>query len=127
MLKQHYNPSSGAVQSLGDDFAAFVASPRQFITDTIREALANWQPVMPAAAPVADPTELLDVPAAAELLGVVKQTIHDYVKREVLFPHRMRAGGKLYFKRAELLAALQGSKQAAGLSRAARRITNKKA
>jgi len=127
MLTQHYSPSFGATPSLGDDFAAFVASPRQFITDTVREALANWQPDLPAPAPLADPNELLDVPAAAELLGVVKQTIHDYVKREVLFPHRLRAGGKLYFKRGELLAALQGSKQVPGASRAARRTTNKKA
>lgn len=110
MLKQCYPPFSGQdPQQLANDFAAFVANPRGFMADALADffdaRLANWQPLVQTA-PAVDPDELHDVPAAAKLLGVVPQTIRDYVKRGILHPHRMRPGGKLYFKRGELVAAL---------------------
>jgi hypothetical protein len=110
MLNQHYPPPFGAhPQPAGESFAAFCANPGPFIeaavANVLSTALANWRPSI-AVAPAVDPDELHDVPAAAKLLGVVPQTIHDYVKRGILHPHRMRPGGKLYFKRGELLAAL---------------------
>ena len=129
MLPQHYNPPFGAApQNANEALAAFFANPSQFMQDAFTAALANWSPPFAVAAPsIADPDELLDVPEAAKLLGVVKQTIHDYVKREVLSPHRLRAGGKLYFKRGELLAALQRNKRSDGQRKYAPRATNKKA
>lgn len=110
MLTQHYShPSGHYPPSASESIAAFFANPGPFIEAAVAigvaTALANWQPSV-AVAPAVDPDELHDVPAAAKLLGVVPQTIHDYVKRGILRPHRMRPGSKLYFKRGELLAAL---------------------
>ena len=129
MATQHYNPPFGAPpQNANEALAAFFANPSQFMQDAFAAALANWQPPMTAAAPAAaDPEELLEVRPAAKLLGVVPQTIHDYVKRGVLFPHRLRPGGKLYFKRWELLSALQRNTRDDGQRKYARRTTNKKA
>ena len=65
-------------------------------------ALAKHGPT--AAAPAPAPEQLLDIPAAAELLGVTCQTIHVW-KREQRLPFH-KVGGRVYFKRSEVLAAL---------------------
>lgn len=109
-----------------ESIAAFFANPHQFLQDAFTAALSNWRPpIMAAVALASDPDELLDVAAAAGLLGVVKQTIHDYVKRGVLFPHRMRPGGKLYFKRGEVLAALKANIRQDGQRKHTRRANKK--
>lgn len=110
MLAQHPHPPFGASQQpASDSIAAFLANPGLFIeaaaAKAVTAALANWQPFAQTA-PTADPDELHDVSASAKFLKVVPQTIHDYVKREILTPLRLRPGGKLYFKRGDLLAAL---------------------
>ena len=108
MLPQHYSPPFGAPTHPAGDVAAFFANPGKFMHDVVTSVLANWQPPIPEATRGAlpDPDELFDVAAAAAFLVVVPQTIHDYVKREVLKPLRLRPGGKLYFTRGQLLAAL---------------------
>lgn len=133
MLKQCYPPISGHdPQQLANDFAAFVANPRGFMADALADffdaRLANWQPLVQTA-PALDPDELHDVPASAKFLGVVPQTIHTYAKEGILKPLRLRPGGKLYFKRSDLMAALtrNGAAQQTDGRRKATRTTNKKA
>ena len=53
----------------------------------------------------AEPEQLLDVRQAAELLGVTWQTVHEW-KRRGLLPFN-KLGGRTYFKRSEVLAALK--------------------
>lgn len=129
MLAQHHSPPFGAPpQNANEALAAFFANPSQFMQDAFTAALANWHPpVDESAFAAADPDELHDVAAAAALLGVVPQTIHDYVKREVLFPHRLRPGGKLYFYKRELLAALKRNTREDGQRKYARCTNTKKA
>ena len=126
MLTQHYlNQSGQHPQNANEGLAAFFANPDQFIQEAaargVIAALANWQPSAAVTLAV-DPDELHDVSAAAKMLGVVPQTIHDYVKRGILRPHRMRPGGKLYFKRSELVGSLRPTTSAHD----GRRATNKK-
>ena len=127
MLTQHYSQPSGHYpQPASESIAAFFANPSLFIeaavANALSTALANWQPPTPVG-PATDPDELHDVPASAKMLGVVPQTIHDYVKRDILKPLRLRPGGKLYFKRSDLMAALKPT--ASGHDK--RRKANKKA
>ena len=132
MLTQHYlNQIGQHPQTAPEGLAAFFANPDQFIQDAaargVISALANWQPSA-AVTPAVDLDELHDVPAAAKLLGVVPQTIHDYVKREILTPLRLRPGGKLYFKKSALVDALtrNGAGQRPDGRRKAGRAANKK-
>lgn len=117
---------------IANDFAAFVANPDAFFADALDKffdaKLANWQPSAPTA-PAVDPDELHDVPASAKFLGVVPQTIHTYAKEGILNPLRLRPGGKLYFKKSDLLAALtrSGAGQRSDGRRKAGRAANKKA
>ena len=131
MLMQHFSHQSGQLpQNASETIAAFLANPGKFIDDALAKVvitlLATWPPVAaPAGGPSVDPDELLDVAAAAVLLGVVKATIHDYVKRGVLFPHRMRPGGKLYFTRMGIMAALTANTRHDGQRKHARRANKK--
>ena len=52
-----------------------------------------------------EPEQLLDVRQAAELLGVTWQTVHEWKRRGLLPFNKM--GGRTYFKRSEVLAALK--------------------
>ena len=61
-------------------------------------------PAGAAATSIAEPEQLLDVRQAAELLGVTWQTVHEWKRRELLPFCKM--GGRTYFKRSEVLAAL---------------------
>jgi hypothetical protein len=118
-------------QPASESLAAFFANPGPFIeaaaAKAVAAALANWQPLSPAT-PAIDPDELHDVPASARFLGVVSQTIHTYAKEGILTPLRLRPGGKLYFKKSDLLAALtrSGASKHDG-RRKAGRTSNKKA
>lgn len=99
--------------------------------DVFASVLANWQPPVIEAArgAILDPDELHDVPASAKFLGVVPQTIHTYAKEGILNPLRLRPGGKLYFKKSDLVAALtrNGAGQRPDGRRKAGRAANKKA
>ena len=130
MLAQHPHPPFGAPLHPASDVAAFFANPRQFMHDVVTSALANWQPptIEVTREVISDPDELHDVAAAAEFLGVVTQTIHAYVKEEILTPLRLRAGGKLYFKKSDLLTALtRNGGNSNDKRRKAARTNNKKA
>ncbi|QNE40902.1 helix-turn-helix domain-containing protein [Hymenobacter sp. NBH84] len=74
----------------------------ELLRPMIRFELGQLLTSVPAAA---EAEELLTVRAAATLLNVCPQTVHDWKRRGVLPYHKM--GGRTYLKRADLLNALQ--------------------
>jgi len=67
----------------------------------IRHELAQVQPVMSPAQPLAE--ELLTVQQAAQLLDVSVATVHEWKRRGVLTYRKV--GGRVYLGRADVLAA----------------------
>ena len=86
----------------------------------VLSALQAHTPTAPAA-PVGEVEQVLDVHQAAALLGVTWQTVHEW-KRRGLLPFN-KLGGRTYFKRSEVLAALKNPAAAVGQRATARRGT----
>lgn len=73
-------------------------------------------------APIADASDfekLLTPEQTAELLGICRQTVFDWAKRGLLVAHRLSR--RTFFKRGEVLAALQSQQQPTGRRKYARR------
>ena len=68
---------------------------------------------------VTESEKLLTPQQTAELLGICRQTVFDYAKRGLLLRHRL--GGRTYFKRGELLAALKSPEKPTGRRKYARK------
>lgn len=83
------------------------------------QASQNQEVVAPAS------DELLTVEKTAELLNVVPQTIFCWRKSGILTGYRM--GNRVYFKRSEVLAALQVQSRPDGRRKYARRQYEQKA
>jgi excisionase family DNA binding protein len=62
--------------------------------------------VLPSAT---EPDQLLTVREAAQLLDVCPQTIHEWKRRGLLKFHKL--SGRTYFKRTDVLTALQGQQR----------------
>jgi excisionase family DNA binding protein len=86
------------------------------LADIRAEMLSVLKAHVPTAATAAgsgaEPEQLLDVRQAAELLGVTWQTVHEWKRRELL-PY-CKMGGRTYFKRSEVLAALHSPTASTG-------------
>lgn len=63
--------------------------------------------------------ELLNDLQAAELLGVKRKTVHSWKQKGILPSHRL--GGRVFYKRGEVLAALESHTQPDGRRKYARR------
>jgi excisionase family DNA binding protein len=63
--------------------------------------------------------ELLNDQQAAELLGVKRKTVFSWKQKGLLPSHRL--GGRIFYKRGEVLAALEASTQPDGRRKYARR------
>lgn len=72
----------------------------------VRHELDRHIPTGPTATGAAPADELLSIVEAAALLGVTKQTVHEWKRRGLLKYHKL--GSRSYLKRADVLAALQG-------------------
>lgn len=67
---------------------------------------------------------LLNDRQTADLLGVKPKTVHVWKQKGILPSHRL--GGRIFYKRGEVLAALDSQTQADGRRKYARRGTNEK-
>lgn len=76
------------------------------------------QPIGPTAP---DGEKLLGVDEAAQLLGICRQTVHDWKRRGLLQFHRL--GGKVYFKQSEVVAALSKQTRPDGKRKGARKVS----
>jgi excisionase family DNA binding protein len=68
--------------------------------------------------------ELLNDRQAAELLGVKPKTVHSWKQKGILPSYRL--GGRIFYKRGEVLAALESNTQPDGRRKYARRSTTPK-
>jgi hypothetical protein len=68
--------------------------------------------------------ELLNDQQTAEILGVKRKTVHVWKQKRLLPYHQL--GGRIFYKRGEVLAALEASTQPDGRRKYARRDTNQK-
>lgn len=68
--------------------------------------------------------KLLNDRQAAELLGVKPKTVHAWKQKGLLPSHRL--GGRIFYKRGEILAALEANTQASGRRKYARRTITQK-
>lgn len=82
----------------------------------VRHELQHHAPPAPAD-PAAPADELLSLDAAAELLGVTVQTVHEWKRRGLLKYHKL--GSRSYLKRAEMLGALKAQQRSAKPSKGA--------
>ena len=69
--------------------------------------------------------ELLNKPQAAALLGVRPKTVDAWKSKGTLPSYRL--GGRIFYKRGEVMAALEAQTQPDGRRKYARRAANKKA
>ncbi len=72
----------------------------------VRHELHHHAPANAGKGNIAPTDELLSIVEAAALLGVTKQTVHEWKRRGLLKYHKL--GSRSYLKRADVLAALQG-------------------
>lgn len=94
----------------------------QRVTEAVARALAQKDI---EAAEQEKSEELLNDQQAAELLGVKRKTVHVWKQKGILPSHRL--GGRVFYKRGEVLAALNANTQVDGRRRYARRtVTNQK-
>ena len=94
-----------AVIPVGVDYTQFLEDVRA----VVRHEISHQAPAPAAGPPPAE--QLLTVREAATLLNVTVQTVHDWKKRGMLKYHKL--GSRTYFKRADVLAALQGYQRSA--------------
>lgn len=103
--------------TLGQIFDACLGQLINDVRAVVRDELSQQR-----AAPIADATafeKLLTPEQTAELLGICRQTVFDWAKRGLLVAHRL--GRRTFFKRGEVLAALQSQQQPTGRRKYARR------
>lgn len=93
---------------MSTDATFFVAKPLsellELIQNMIRNELVKFDPTKIKT----PPEELMTIEEACQFLHVSKVTIHKWKKRKLIFSHRI--GRKIYFKRHELLAAMERMK-----------------
>jgi hypothetical protein len=68
--------------------------------------------------------QLLNDQQTAEILGVKRKTVHVWKQKHLLPYHQL--GGRIFYKRGEVLAALEASTQPDGRRKYARRTTTQK-
>lgn len=92
----------------------------QLINDmraAVRDEMSQQRPGPTADA--GDTEKLLTPEQTAELLGICRQTVFDWAKRGLLIAHRISR--RTFFKRGEVLAALQSQQQPTGRRKYARK------
>jgi Helix-turn-helix domain len=95
-------------------FGQFIDTVRAVVKQELSQHQSNQCP-----ADLAESEKLLTPQQTGELLGICRQTVFDWAKRGLLLPHRL--GGRTYFKRGELLAALKSPEKPTGRRKYARR------
>jgi excisionase family DNA binding protein len=107
----------------GDPFLQLIALMEQRIRYIAREEFDYLLADREAAIALADKNEqLLNVQQAAELLGVIPQTVYEWIKAGKLLSSSPN-GRSIRLKRGEVLSALQSRMQPDGRRKYARRTT----
>ena len=91
----------------------------QLINDVRAAVRDEMSQQRPGPADAGDTEKLLTPEQTAELLGVCRQTVFDWAKRGLLIAHRLSR--RTFFKRGEVLAALQSQQQPTGRRKYARK------
>ena len=89
----------GMVQSLSEDAA------RKIIQEELPGIIRKMQE------PGADLSDYIDYNAAADMLGICKTTLHNYINSGKLSKHQLRTGGKPYLRRSEIMKLMKSTKQ----------------
>lgn len=105
----------GAV--FGQIIDAYVGQLSETLIAAFRQELGKQQ--LPTGPTSPDGEKLLGVDETAALLGICRQTVHDWKRRGLLQFHRL--GGKVYFKQSEVLAALNKQTRPDGKRKGARK------
>ena len=95
-------------------FGQFVDTVRAVVKHELGQHHSTQSPI-----DLAESEKLLTPQQTAELLGICRQTVFDWAKRDLLLPHRL--GGRTYFKRGEVLAALKSPEKPTGRRKYARK------
>lgn len=95
-------------------FGQFVDTVRAVVKHELGQHHSTQNPI-----DLAESEKLLTPQQTAELLGICRQTVFDWAKRGLLLPHRL--GGRTYFKRGEVLAALKSPEKPTGRRKYARK------
>ena len=98
--------SPGNLSPFGSAFGQIIDSFLGQLSETLIAALRHeiGQNIASAGPTASDGEKLLGVDETAALLGICRQTVHDWKRRGLLEYHRL--GGKVYFKQSEVVAAL---------------------
>lgn len=108
----------GAV--FGQIIDAYVGQLSETLIAAFRQELSKQQ--LPTGPTSPDGEKLLGVDETAAMLGICRQTVHDWKRRGLLQFHRL--GGKVYFKQSEVLAALKGQTRPDGKRKGARKVSS---
>lgn len=105
--------------AFGQIFDAYFGQLYENIVAAFKSELIQQQVKSGPSAP--DGEKLLSVDETAQLLGICRQTVHDWKRRGLLDFHRL--GGKVYFKQAEVVAALNKQVRPDGKRKGARKAS----
>ena len=108
----------GAV--FGQIIDAYVGQLSETLIAAFRQELSKQQ--LPTGPTSPGGEKLLGVDETAAMLGICRQTVHDWKRRGLLQFHRL--GGKVYFKQSEVLAALKGQTRPDGKRKGARKVSS---
>jgi excisionase family DNA binding protein len=118
-------PLPAALASFGNLLAPIISELDQFARRAAREEYAKLLAETEAATAEARRNEEpLTVKQVAELLNVTPQTAWEWYKRDLL--NGSKIGGRLLFRRGDVLAALQAQTQPDGRRKYARKSTKQK-
>jgi excisionase family DNA binding protein len=111
------NETAPPTATLGQILDSYFGQLISDVRAAVREEMGQQRPAL--AADTGDAEKLLTPEQTAELLGVCRQTVFDWAKRGLLIAHRLSR--RTFFKRGEVMAALQSQQQPTGRRKYARK------
>jgi excisionase family DNA binding protein len=111
------NETAPPTVTLGQILDSYFGQLINDVRAAVREEMGQQRPAL--AANAGDAEKLLTPEQTAELLGVCRQTVFDWAKRGLLIAHRLSR--RTFFKRGEVLSALQSQQQPTGRRKYARK------